>query len=179
MFLNPNAAYAEKRKRALHLAAVFIFTFLVMVTLLRAISQTLFFTVRVDGSSMNPILQNGNVVGVNRLAEIQRGSIVVAQTQSGTSIVKRVIALPGETVWSVQGRVYISGPHGNLTLTEDYVLPENAGGQDVPRTEVPSGNVFLLGDNRAVSLDSRSFGPVPIENVMGVVTEFWLSHKFS
>ncbi len=157
---------------------LFAFTFLLAVSVLNAVNQTLAFTVRVEGASMNPLLKSGDVVVVSRTAEVKRGSVVVVNLSEGGPVIKRVIALGGETVWSVHGEVYVQTKGEILRLNEGYVAAANAGGADIPRTAVPEGHVFLLGDNRAVSLDSRAFGSVNTQNVMGVVTTFWLKHKF-
>ncbi len=170
--------YAEKRKRVLELAGLFLFVFLFAVSLLTAVNETLLFTVKVEGSSMSPTLKSGNVVLVSRTADVQRGSVVVIQTEDGGPIIKRVIALPGETVWSVRGKVYLMTASGNITLSEDYISTEYTGWADIVRTQVPQGCVFLMGDNRAVSYDSRSFGPLRMADIMGVVTPFWLKHQF-
>ncbi len=178
MIKNSVTVYAEKRKRALDVFVLFVLTFALAVSVLTALNKTVAFTVRVEGSSMNPLLKNGDVVVVSRAAEVKRGSVVVADVEEGGPLIKRVIALGGETVWSVRGVVFIQTESGVITLNEGYVIPENAGGADVPRTTVPQGYVFLMGDNRAISLDSRVIGPVENERILGVVTTFWLKHKF-
>jgi len=178
MIQNNVTQYREKHKRFLSTALLFVFTFLLAVCVLNAVNQTLAFTVRVEGSSMNPLLKNGDVVVVSRTAEVKRGSVVVVDLPEGGPVIKRVIAFGGETVWSVHGNVYVQTEGETIVLNEGYVATENAGGADVARITVPQGHVFLLGDNRAVSLDSRVFGAVELENVMGVVTTFWLKHKF-
>lgn len=178
MIKNNVTEYAEKRKRNISIAFLFVITFVLAISVLNAVNQTLAFTVRVEGASMNPLLTNGDVVVVSRTAEVKRGSVVVVRLPEGGPVIKRVVALGGETVWSVRGNVYVQTESGVITLNEGYVAPENAGGEEIPRTTLSTGQLFLLGDNRAVSLDSRAFGPVDIENVMGVVPTFWLKHKF-
>ena len=101
-----------------------------------------------------------------------------------TSYIKRVIALPGEHIQIKDGKVYINGEE----LKEDY-LPEGtitdsmardgvSGGQFLDLV-VPEGTVFVLGDNRANSGDSRRFGCIPYEKIEGkVVLRFWPFSKF-
>ena len=177
MLENEVSRYAEKRRRTLDIAVLFLLTFLLATFVIQAVNQTFLFTVRVEGSSMHPTLKNGDVVGVSRTAAVKRGSIVVINAEDGKPLIKRVIAFGGETVWSVHGVVYISSEGGMVTVSEPYVAPENAGGADIARITVPEGHVFVMGDNRAISLDSRSFGPLPKTEILGVVTEFWLKHK--
>lgn len=95
-----------------------------------------------------------------------------------TSYIKRVIALPGEHVQIKDGKVYINGEE----LQEDYlvegVTTEANGGQFIDLT-VPENTVFVMGDNRGNSGDSRMFGCVPYEKIEGkVILRFWPISKF-
>ena len=90
-----------------------------------------------------------------------------------TSYIKRVIALPGEHIQIKDGKVYINGKE----LQEDYLLKgtktNSEGGQFIDLI-VPEGSVFVMGDNRGNSGDSRMFGCVPYEKIEGkVVLRFW------
>lgn len=121
-------------------------------------------------SSMVPAYQNGSVVLYRRgTTAIAHGSIIVFR-MDGTDYIKRVIAVPGDVVnIPGDGSVYRNG----VPLDEAYVhasrtLPK--GGAVYPLT-VPEGYLFVMGDNREVSLDSRSdaIGLVPLEAVQGSV----------
>lgn len=81
---------------------------------------------------------------------------------STDEFIKRVIALPGETVEGRNGMVYVDG----LQLVEPY-LPEEATTSDFDPVEVPEGTLWVMGDNRNGSLDSRRFGPVDQSTVVG------------
>lgn len=92
------------------------------------------------------------------------------------SYIKRVIGLPGERVTIYNGKVYINGKE----LIEDY-LDENVTTKMVNYNDVvvPEGYVFLMGDNRDESMDSRTFGCVPIEKIEGKVKfRYWPLNKF-
>ena len=142
------------------LAVVLVFTFLVRM-------------MGVDGGSMIPTLQHGDrLLGVNSLlcGDYEAGDIVIARKQSfdDKPIVKRVIATEGQTVdidFSL-GRVYVDGE----LLEEDYIndLTYREEGTQFPLT-VPEGSVFLMGDNRNHSNDSRdsSLGPVDTRLLIG------------
>ena len=127
--------------------------------------------IRVDGSSMVPTLVDGEFVMVNRLAyniadfttgEVERGDIVVFHNPRDPEqeYIKRIIGLPGDTVEMTGGHVYVNGKQ----LVEPYIAANARNEQKWP---IPQGQIFLLGDNRNNSQDSRSFGPVPLENVVG------------
>lgn len=130
---------------------------------------------RIPSDSMVPTLQDGDRVLVNKLSydahDVNRGDVVVfhrppnlaAAEGDPEDLIKRVIGLPGETVSSRDGVVYID----DRRLTEPY-LPEGTTtfNLDAPIT-VPDGHILVMGDNRGNSTDGRSFGPIPIDTVIG------------
>lgn len=122
--------------------------------------------IRVDGSSMVPTLNDGQFVMVNRLAfklgDPSHGDVVVFHypRDPQQEYIKRIIGLPGDTVAINNGHVYVNGQQ----LIEPYIAaaPRSQG-----EWEIPDNHVFVLGDNRNNSQDSRSFGAVSIDNVIG------------
>ncbi|RMF35950.1 MAG: signal peptidase I [Chloroflexi bacterium] len=129
---------------------------------------------QVQGQSMEPTLHSQQRLVVEKITYRfhgpRRGDIVVLRVpQAGPEmLIKRVVGLPGETVLIKEGHLYINGQR----IQEPY-LPALTGGQDYGPVEVPPLHIFVLGDNRSFSRDSRSFGPVPIENVVG---RAWFSY---
>jgi signal peptidase I len=129
--------------------------------------------VRVDGFSMQPTLQDGEYVLVNRLAFRNdlpsRGDIIVfvsPQTPE-LDLIKRVIGLPGDTVKISDGKVQVNGQ----TLNEPYIAAAPIYNGE---WNVPEGNLFVLGDNRNDSSDSHAWGLLPIENVLGkAILIYW------
>ena len=107
----------------------------------------------------------------------RRGEVVVFRSprDPDRDFVKRVIGLPGDTVWIEKGTVHVKS---NAEHTSEYVLDEPYVTQrdhtDMAPVEVGPGTVFVLGDNRGSSNDSRSWGPVPEENLIGRAwVRFW------
>lgn len=118
--------------------------------------------VRVVGTSMDPHLFEGEIMMLDKLSDIKRNDIVVVSNEiPGDEIIKRVIALPGESVEAVDGIIYI----------DDKVAPDVYGvGQNGDFNKVYLGmdEYWVMGDNREVSLDSRVFGKVKKSNIEGV-----------
>ncbi|MCO5167259.1 MAG: signal peptidase I [Planctomycetes bacterium] len=137
------------------------------------VSQSLVFSVCVvRGASMRPTLAPGERVLVFKLAsDLGRGDLVVLRNPDAPDdlLVKRVVGLPLERVGARGGRLYV----GDRSLAEPYVLPGTHAG-DLPPAEVPPGHYFVLGDNRAESVDSRVFGAVERRLLVGkVVLRLW------
>lgn len=111
-----------------------------------------------------------------RFHEPKQGDIVIINgPEHETRLVKRIIAVAGQTVDMREGTVYVDG----RKLVEPYAKGQTFAGQaEVPFT-VPEGHVFVLGDNRENSLDSRSFGPVAMDSLEGkAVFRVWPIGKF-
>jgi signal peptidase I len=128
---------------------------------------------RVYGQSMEPNLHSDQRLVVEKLSynfhEPRRGDIVVLQVpQAGSGLlIKRVIGLAGEKVEIKSGKVYIN----EQPLEEPYL--SNQSQRDMRATVVPPEHAFVLGDNRGFSNDSRSFGSVPLDNIVG---RAWFSY---
>lgn len=120
----------------------------------------------VKGDSMEPTLESGNLVLYNRLdKDYQRGDVVSVRVPAGEYYVKRVIAIEGDTVDLKDGKVYINGS----LLEEPYAegeTYEEAGAVVYPYT-LEENQVFVMGDNREVSMDSRAFGAVSERQIKG------------
>lgn len=96
-----------------------------------------------------------------------------------TSYIKRVIGLPGEHVQIKNGSVYINGEKLEEDYLQDYVVTDVSRGGVFTDVIVPENTVYLLGDNRGDSVDSRKFGCVPIEKLEShAIFRFWPLNKF-
>ena len=127
--------------------------------------------IRVESVSMKETLLPGDFVLVNRMAynignfrtgEVKRGDVIVFDPPFAAPepYIKRVVGLPGEDITIRDGNVYIN----DVLMQESYIQVNfhSEGSWDVPQDEI-----FVMGDNRNNSSDSRSWGTVPIENIIG------------
>lgn len=127
---------------------------------------------RVDGQSMAPTFENGDYLIVDeisyRFSPPKRGDVVVFRFPGNTSVfyIKRIIGLPGEKVHISNGIVTVTKTDGTeLVLEEPYVEAEDASYS--PDKNLGPGQYYVLGDNRANSSDSRVWGVLPEEDIMG------------
>lgn len=129
--------------------------------------------VRVDGFSMRPTLEDGEFVLVNKMSyrfgEVSRGDIIVFHfpLNPEEELIKRVIGLPGDQIRAQDGLVYVNGQ----LLNEPYIYqaPLYSG-----EWTVSEGQIFVLGDNRNNSNDSKDWGLLPAGNVVGkAVLIYW------
>ncbi len=126
----------------------------------------------VEGASMHPTFESGDYLIVDQLSyrfdDPKRGDVIVFRYPNKPSIfyIKRIIGLPGETVDVTRGVVTITRTDGTtLTLDETYVVSEDATYNQT--TTLGPEQYFVMGDNRPKSSDSRSWGPLPKEDIMG------------
>ena len=126
----------------------------------------------IPSESMVPTLKVGDRVLVNKLDDgvggIERGDVIVFDRPGGpgadgiSELIKRVVALPGETIEAEDGRVMIDGEF----LDEDY-LPDDVTTSSFGPETIPEGHVWVMGDNRNFSDDSRRFKTIPEEDIVG------------
>ncbi|MGI8314483.1 signal peptidase I [Halobacillus mangrovi] len=139
----------------------------------------------VDGESMEPTLYDGNLLMVNKVVydwkDIGRQDVIVFHANEKEDYVKRVIGVSGDEIEMKNDQLYVNGelveehyldslrPNDGLPFTQDFSLEEVTG-----KKKVPEGQLFVMGDNRRDSLDSRYFGFVNIETVVGKVdVRYW------
>ena len=121
---------------------------------------------RVEGNSMEPTLQNGDLVFFSRIgSDFKDGDVVFARMPSGEYYVKRVIATEGEVVDLKDGILYVDG----VPEEGDYILgmTEAQNGIVTYPYTVEKGKYFMVGDNREASMDSRSFGALLENSIKG------------
>ena len=140
----------------------------------------------VEQNSMIPTITPSEFVLIDKVSprwsDYRRGEIVVFQPpvgygQGGVPFIKRVIGLPGDTVSLENGHVFVTAPGGDpVRIDEPYVIRDSDGAAaaTLPRDQngtaswvVPLGSYFVMGDNRPVSQDSRYFGPIARDLIVG------------
>jgi signal peptidase I len=131
--------------------------------------------VHVEGTSMLPVLEDQDLLLINKFAysgmgtllgeEIHRGDVVVFRYphDHSKSYIKRVIGLPGDDLRIDHGTVYVN----NKALREPYVPLKYEDDRSQPDMIVPKGEYFVMGDHRSISSDSRDFGPVERDLIYG------------
>jgi signal peptidase I len=160
----------SRHNRTMILAAMLLYS--VISYLL--ISRFVIGTVVVQGPSMEPTLEAGQRLLVHRwfylLRTPQRGDIVALRLPGEhAQLVKRVVALPLETIRIERGRVFVNGD----ALQEPYLhgAPTSGGPLGTNTYRIADDCYFVLGDNRANSSDSRAFGAVPHASIIGMIRQ--------
>jgi signal peptidase I len=190
---NPVDRLTSGLPRPWRVAIDWIVTIVGAILIVLAIKQWVVNPYRIPSSSMEPTLHcarplDGCIarwsdrVLANRFVyhfrEPKRGDVVVFETPpraleqcgAGGTFVKRIIALPGETWRMEAGQVYIDGKR----LIEPYIKSERRSADDKAPHKVRSGHYIMLGDNRIHSCDSRAWGEVPRDNIIGkVFAVYW------
>jgi signal peptidase I len=170
----------RRRRRRLVVQWISVLTLLAATAVLLRMFVVQPYSVR--STSMVPNLQPGTNVLVVRpkllTGSLKAGDIVVFRRPAGLScqavgedsseLIKRVIGLPGQTIWSAGERIYINGRP--LKESGWYNSPYGeVGPTDIARTTIPEGGYYVLGDNRTDSCDSRAFGAIASSTLVGKV----------
>jgi signal peptidase I len=182
----PDPEVAKARRRSNGKRQAIEWAILVAAALIIAIviKTFLFQAFYIPSASMDPTLKVDDRVLVNKLSyhlhSVHRGDIVVfkappeERTEKIKDLVKRVIGLPGNTIEARDGQVYID----DRRLKEPY-LPKGMRTEDLPKTVVPAGHYFMMGDNRVASSDSRVFGPIARSTIIGrAFVKMWPLNRF-
>src|SRR5271168_1403901 len=149
---------------------------LIAIGLALVIIVFLYQPVKVEGTSMAPLLSDQERIFINkfvyRFEPIDRGDVIVFwyPLDRSKSFIKRVIGLPGETLEIRSGHLYVNGRE----LEEGYVPASYFDGGSYPPLRIPDDEYFVMGDHRDSSNDSRMFGPVPRQFIYGkAVFAYW------
>lgn len=170
--ITENHEPSEKRSGIVRFLLDIVETLILSVVLFAAINAVSA-RIRVDGASMEPTLQSGEFVIVNKLAYVlgspKIGDVIVFHfpRDPDQEYIKRVIGLPGDRISIKGGKVYVNGQ----LLEEHYIAAPPV---YEATWDVPADSLFVLGDNRNNSSDSHNWGPVPLDYVVGkAIFVYW------
>jgi signal peptidase I len=163
-----NSRRAQKRKHRFR----GFFTFLVVLSVAfmggSYVASRYCTLLQVDGNNMENTLQAGDIVTSRKNAEIARGDIVALE-RDNAMMIRRVLAVAGDRVnIAADGKVYVN----DQAIDEPYLLSEGTdGGDETYPMVIAEGQVFVAGDNRVISLDSRNsdVGTISVSEILGVV----------
>ncbi len=193
----------KPEKDKISAADVILVIAVILLIAIIALKTFVFSPVQVSGSSMETTVQDGDWLIMRKTNNINYGDVIIVRTSgSGDSSVyyiKRVIGLPGDTIYTLNGEVFRkkNGQIKAEKIDEPYAhYLDNAGGTWVPSADngtyappssqddvkeytVGDGEVYFMGDNRRHSRDSREIGARKISDVIGVVDEWSLNYRHS
>jgi len=145
-----------------------LFPYILVLIVILCIKKFAFGTILVNGNSMKDTLHNKDFMILDKMTyrfhDIKRFDIVVIQV-GNQKLIKRVIGLPGEVIKYKDNELYVNGKkiesHHSNYITYDFDL------HSIDLNRIPEDTYFVMGDNRTDSLDSRSFGVVKREQILG------------
>ena len=145
-----------------------IMSYIIVIVIAILIKEFVFSPIKVNGTSMYPTLNDGDLMILNEIGYhlngVERFDIVVVY-KNGERLIKRVIGLPGETVEFKDNMLYINGEY----VQEDFEhgITHNFTLQEINYDVIPEGYYFVVGDNRGNSLDSRKIGLISKREIRG------------
>jgi signal peptidase I len=128
---------------------------------------------RVSGDSMKPNFLDGELILTDKISyridQPKRGDVIVfkAPVDQSKDFIKRIIGLPGEKIEIKAGEIYINDKKLNEPYFSDAKLAETGTHYETTSITVPERHYYVFGDNRLASFDSREWGPLPKENIVG------------
>lgn len=142
-----------------------LYPYVIIVIVVVLIRSFLITPIMVSGSSMDTTLANGEVMILNKLGKFTREKIVVVSKnfEGKDTIIKRIIALPGETIKCENGIIYINGEEYDDKYATNTTY-------DFAEVKLKDNEYFVMGDNRLVSKDSRMLGPVLEDEIEGTTS---------
>ncbi|WP_252314487.1 signal peptidase I [Sinobaca sp. H24] len=168
-------------------------TFIIVILVVLIVRQFLFANYMVHGESMMPTIENGERLIINKIGyefgEPDRSDMIVFHADEQSDYIKRVIGVPGDHIAFENDVLYVNGeaqdeaylePYKEQAsdaglFTQDFTLEELTG-----QSTVPEGSVFVMGDNRLNSMDSRQLGFIESEEIVGKANlRYWPIEEFT
>ena len=163
--------------------------FLIIVLLANIFIQSVWLSpIKVDGESMMTTLSDGDWLYMDKFANPERGAVVVFKRSETINYIKRIIAIEGDELYSKGGVLYIKKSGTDKFVVVDYDEPYYKNGKpqgtykdftlsDIPLIKVGQGEMFVLGDNRWDSRDSREIGLVKTSSILGIVPDWAIDNR--
>lgn len=140
-----------------------IIPYVVIVVVVILIRTFIVTPVRVDGDSMKKTLYNKDILLLWKLGSVSYDDVIVLREESDEEvIIKRVIAMPNDTVMIKKGKIYVN----DKEIEDKYSYGDTS---DVDKITLDDDEYFILGDNRLISKDSRYFGPIKEKDIRGKI----------
>lgn len=173
--ITEEVAESPKKKKNETFLTVLLIVLSILLILIAYLNTQVFFLVKIEGESMLPTLNPKEVVVANRKVEPKVGEIVIIDGEkAGEYIIKRVIAVGGQTVNIEDGRVFVDGK----LIEEPYIIEQNSTtvGSGKKEWTLGENEIFFMGDNRPCSKDSRApeYDTCKRAQIVGVVEEWSL-----
>lgn len=167
-------------------------TFVVVIFIVLIVRTFFFANYMVHGESMMPTIENGERLIINKIgyefSQPERFDLIVFHANEENDYIKRVIGLPGDHIEFKDDTLYINGEayeedylepfrkqHTSGAFTNDFTLEDVTG-----YSEIPEGKVFVLGDNRQNSMDSRQIGLITMDEIVGKANvRYWPINEFT
>ncbi len=175
--MNPQLDFEKRYRLVREVIETIVLTVLMFLVIRFAVQNF-----NIEGTSMEPSLHNQELILVDKWTYLfrppARGDVIVfvAPPTPSQDYIKRIIAVPGDTITVQNTTVIVDG----VTLNESYVDPNNQGNTYGPiiNRHVPPNDYFVMGDNRADSYDSRAWGFVPRKDIIGrAAFVYWPLHE--
>ena len=188
--LNRDILLGKTEKDKLSLLDYFLII-LIIVLLVNVFVQSVWLNpIKVDGESMMTTLNDKDWLYMDKLAKPERGAVVVFKRSETVNYIKRIIALEGDEIYSKNGVIYIKKSGTDEFVPVDYDKPYYKAGrpqgtylnlslQNIPLTKVGEGEMYVLGDNRWDSRDSREIGLVKTSSILGIVPDWAIDNRSS
>lgn len=177
----------EEKKEGFGLIDILLIFLLVFMIANLFVQNFILSPVMVDGNSMNLTLNDEDWLYMSKIKEPERGDVVVFEKSEGVNYIKRIIALEGDELYGDSEGIHLkkNGETEWQIIEDEHAyyyqdpnLPKaNPTFTYIPLTVVGKGEMFVLGDNRNDSTDSRRIGLVKTGSILGIVPEWAIEHK--
>ena len=189
--INFTSTENQTKVKKIKISDIIFYSVLILIFVFTLFTTTFWFSsVKIMQNSMMPTLQPNDVLILDKLSSYSRGDVIVFSHNENEDFIKRIIAVEGDTIYSIDGEIYVeyyeNGQLVTVKVDESYIKEQKStylkydfgvGVVDIPKTTISKDCLYVLGDNRKVSVDSRDFGEINISSVKGVVHEFFIKNK--